>query len=401
MTMTRRMLAPNYSSARLTLLLAIQLGAAGCSGDNLLQPQNTSHEHASTPDAGGTDTGAVADDALQMALQDLAASELEERNILGLGISVRLKDGRLLEASAGRVGPTEADTAYSAGSTRQVIGSTTKLFTAVLVMQLVESRELSLDDTLERWFDFPSAHLLTVRMLLNHTSGLSDCLQVIPSGELAHPWTPQALFDAALEAGPLAAPGGNVAWYSNTNFLLLALIAERLTGTSWEQSIQTQIASPLGLAQTRYEAQPQSLADGWFLDDGEWTSSLQFLDASTGWGFGALVSTNRELARFTQALFHGELFEDASTLEQMLAFGAAVAPETLSPGEPPQDVGLGIIRYRADDVTLHGHLGHVLGYDTGTFLDPNSGAQITITANTDHAVTGITALKIAQALSGG
>lgn len=382
----------------MVLCVAMALCATGCGDDT---------SDALPPDAAPLDAApldaAPADDKpeLQAALDDLVRAELDEQNILGLGVTVELADGSVLESSAGRVGPGELDEEYEVSSTKQVIGSITKLYTAVMVMQLVEDGAVSLDDSIDRWISIPRADEITVRMLLNHTSGLNDCLLAMSQEQYAQAWTPAQLVELAVDAGSWAEPGDDYARYSNTNFVLLAMIIEAETGDSWERNLQSRIAEPLGLSHTFYAGEAQGaehLVDGWFYGEDGWTGSLALIHPSIGWGMGALVATNRELAVFTKALFAGVFFEDPGTLEQMLAFSVDMDPDTLASGEPPQTVGLGVIRYQAEGLQLDGHIGHILGYDTGTFRDPGTGSLITVTSNTDHAVVGLTAVKIAQYL---
>src|SRR5262245_53319024 len=101
--------------------------------------------------------------SLQGELDAYAAGTIESRGLVGVGISVRLKDGRLLQADAGLTDPSSTS-AYSATGTRQVMGSVTKLYVATMIMQLVEEGRLSLDDTIEAWAAVPAADRITVRM---------------------------------------------------------------------------------------------------------------------------------------------------------------------------------------------------------------------------------------------
>jgi len=390
--------------------LMLCLGTPGC-GDE--------HHKANgvDPDSGvdAADAGAAGDagpegdaslpwgdtSTLQKALDGLAASELTEMDILGIGITVQLDDGRVFESAAGHIGPDADEAEYDVRATKQVIGSITKLYTAAMLMQLAEDGKVSLDDTADRWFTIPKADAITVRMLLNHTSGLNDCLGGMTAEDYKRAWTPQQLVERAVKLGAWTAPGSKLARYSNTNFVLLAMIVEAETGKSWSQNVVERITKPLGLTHTSYAGDAKgraNLVDGWVHDDAGWHGALAQVDPTIGWGMGALVSTNHELAQFTKALLTGALFSSPDTLAKMLDFSVEMDPASLAPGEPPQRIGLCITRYEVDDLQLDGHIGHILGYNTATFRDPKTKALITVTANTDNAITGLTAIKVAQYL---
>ncbi len=343
---------------------------------------------------------------IQAALEGIAESEVTENEFLSTGITVRLADGRLFAANAGHVAPDHAvpdhAAAYDVTSTEQVIGSTSKLYTAVLVMQLVEEGAISLDDTVDRWVTFEGADAITVRMLLNHTSGLADYLEQLAPEQYGQAWTPEELLQIALDAGPIGEPGLEQGVYTNTNFLILGMIVEEASGSSWVSNLHARITEPLGLGHTYFAGEAdraEHLAGGWFRTDDGWLDSMAFLDPSIGWAVGGMVSTNEELMRFTEALFDGELFESPDTLAQMLAFETVMDPDYLGMN-PPSAVGLCIWRMEVDGVRLDGHLGYILGYNSAALRDPDTGALIVVTSNDDRAFSGFTALKVAEYIRG-
>ncbi len=333
-------------------------------------------------------------------LDQLVSDELAENDFLGLGVGVRTADRWPCFAADGNSDPW-ADHEYDVDATEQVIGSVTKLYTATLVMQLVEDDRIGLDDPVDRWISFPGAAEITVRMLLSHTSGLSDYLRLLGLEQLGQPWMPRQLLDIALAAGPMGAPGMDKAIYSNTNFLVLALIVEEETGMAWEQNIQERIAGPLGLDHTYFAGEQDRamhLAGGWIPTEAGWLDVLTLIDPSVGWAVGGMVTTNVELLVFTAALFDGELFDSPTTLARMLEFDTQIDPAYQDPREPPSSVGLGIMRMTADGITLDGHLGHIDGYNAGALRDPVTGEIIVVTSNDDRAFAGPIALRVARTL---
>jgi D-alanyl-D-alanine carboxypeptidase len=294
-----------------------------------------------------------------------------------------------------------ATSPYSVTGTRQNMGSITKLYVATMIMQLVEEGTLSLADTIDAWVDVPAAERITVRMLLEHTSGLRDCLDNMSQEERRRSWTPEALVQRAVSLGAVAEPGGRYSRYSNTNFVILTMILEALSGQTWTDRLASRITSRLGLVATASTTTPggrMGVAPGWMSVNGRWVNTLELADPSTGWGGGALASTNDEMMAFTRAFFAGELFQKRSTLDQMLSFAHEVDPAMLK-GQPPTRIGLAVHRFEIQDVLLVGHLGHRLGYDAAVLRDPATEALIVVTTNTEvTGAAGLIAYDIARYL---
>jgi CubicO group peptidase (beta-lactamase class C family) len=342
------------------------------------------------------------DDAVEVQdeLDELVGARIAANEFLGLGVSVRTEDGWPAFAAAGHSDPA-AQVEYDVDDTEQVIGSVTKLYTAVLVMQLAEEDRVSLDDRVDGYISFPGADEITVRMLLNHTSGLNDYLNHIPPEQLGQRWTPPQLIEVALAAGPMGAPGMEKAIYSNTNFLLLAMIVEAETGKSWEDNIQERIAEPLGLDHTYFAGESDRAANmvgGWVQTPDGWLDTLTLFDSSIGYAMGGMVSTNAELLVFTAALFDGELFDSSATLAQMMSFDTEFDPAYQQPGEPPSRIGLAMMSMEIDGIVLEGHLGHIEGFNAAALRDPVTDEIIVVTSNDNRAWAGPIATEVARTL---
>ena len=195
------------------------------------------------------------DRRLQVALDDLH----------GLGISgvqgYTRVDGEVTRARAG-VGDLERGTPVPLDGHFRM-GSNTKTFVSVVVLQLVGEGRLSLDDTVERWLpgivagNGNDGRRITVRQLLQHTSGLYNYTRDISGlgsyeGYLAHRYDhydAEDIVALAMKHEPGFAPGSQ--WdYSNTNYILAGMIIERVTGRTWASEARTRIFQPLGLRQT-------------------------------------------------------------------------------------------------------------------------------------------------------
>jgi D-alanyl-D-alanine carboxypeptidase len=333
-------------------------------------------------------------------LEEIVDRKLAANRLIGLGVSVRTDDGLPAFAAAGHSDPA-GDHDYDLDDTEQVVGSVTKLYTAVLVMQLVEEDRVALDETVDRWVSFPGARAITVRMLLSHTSGLNDYLNLLSLEELGRPWTPAQLLEVALAAGPVGSPGMPRAIYSNTNYVVLAMIVEAVTGRTWEANLQERIARRLGLDHTYFAGEREraaNLVGGWIETPDGWIDTLTLFDPSVGWAMGGVVSTNVELLAFTSALFDGELFDSSATLAQMRRFDTELDPAYQQPGEPPARMGLGIMSMTIEGLTLEGHLGHIEGFNAAALRDPVTGEIIVVTSNDDRAWAGPIAAEVARTL---
>jgi D-alanyl-D-alanine carboxypeptidase len=138
------------------------------------------------------------------------------------------------------------------------VGSITKTFVAVVVLQLVGEHRLALGDTVERWVPglVPDGGRITLRELLAHTSGLADYADDADfvRRTVAQPrrrWTPRELVGVALAEGPVARPGERFA-YASTNYVLLGMVVERASGTSLGRQLRRRIFAPLGLEDTSF-----------------------------------------------------------------------------------------------------------------------------------------------------
>jgi CubicO group peptidase (beta-lactamase class C family) len=207
-------------------------------------------------------------------------------------------------------------------ATRFGIASVGKLFTAVGIAKLVEAGSLAYDDPVAKhipeWLP-PRGEGITIEHLLTHTSGLGDYLEIVVNDRSGR--TYERLEDYrrfAIESEPSSSPGTTFR-YSNTGFVLLGAIIEKVTGEPWEVWIQRNVLSAAGMSSTTAmrPAQPDSgIAIGYHpSDQGGWART-DTLMAGLGTPAGGGVSTAEDLARFASALARGRLVSKA-TLERM------------------------------------------------------------------------------------
>jgi D-alanyl-D-alanine carboxypeptidase len=251
-------------------------------------------------------------------------------------------------------------------------GSIAKPFVSVVVLQLAERGRLSLDARLPEVLPasvvgrFATTADITVRMLLGHRSGIPGWLSPAVAEQVARDpakvWTVSEFLDLAAAQPPVFAPGAGF-FYADTNYNLLGLIIEQITGRSWRHAVRRRVIRPLRLTRTDLPAPGQrsimgAHAHGYAELDGE-TIDLTRVDPSFAGAAGAcaLVTTVHDLARFLDALFKGRLFRRRATLRQMLDLAPAQGEGGLA------GYGLGIEQYALPGgVELVGHLGGTAGY---------------------------------------
>ena len=270
------------------------------------------------------------------------------------------------------------------------IGSITKNFMATIVLQLAEEGVLTVDDTVDRWLPpLPNVDgSITVRQLLNHTSGVYDFTENPGWGpailaDMYRIWTPEETI-SALVLEPDFAPGTGYE-YSNTNYLVIGLIVEAATHTQVSVQLRRRILDPLGLARTFFSVEEQidgTLAHRWTDTNGDGrledlsTYPRNALDSML-WTCGALYSSAEDIVRYSRALFQCELFTQNS-LDQML---------TLIPyiHNPALGYGFGILTIPdfLPGVLAYGHDGTVYGYKARWIYLPVHGVHIAVLLNED------------------
>ena len=200
--------------------------------------------------------------------------------------------------------------------TKYRIGSITKTFTAVVIMQLVEEGKLTLDALLRDYFPkIPNADKITIENLLRHQSGLFNITNEQNFIKwISKPRNREEMVKRIIKNGTVFEPKEKTE-YSNTNYILLSYIAEDLDGKDYSVVLEDRIIEPLGLKRTQYgkEIQPeQNEALPYYLENSQWILIEPRSDLSGPRGAGAVVSTPSDLTVFYTALFSGELVSDES-----------------------------------------------------------------------------------------
>jgi D-alanyl-D-alanine carboxypeptidase len=312
---------------------------------------------------------------IQRALDRLTATEAP-------GAIALVRDGnRTIHLTSG-YGNLETKTPIRA-TDRFRIGSVTKTFVATVVLQLAGEGKLRLDDTIERWLPglVPNGKNITVRELLNHTSGLFDVAS--DQGFIARllwkrteVWTPRKMVAIATAHKPLFAPG--TAWsYSNTDYILLGLIVEVATGNPIGTELDRRIFRPLRLRATSFDSSPRisgTYAHGYLPLNGSGPRDASVFSQSSAWAAGAIVSTTDDLANFYRALLRGRLLRPR--LLQAMETTVPVAADPHGGGS-----GLGLFETGLPCGRVWGHEGTAFGYKTITYSSRGATRQIVVMVN--------------------
>jgi D-alanyl-D-alanine carboxypeptidase len=269
------------------------------------------------------------------------------------------------------------------------VASVTKTFVATVVLQLVAEGRLGLDDTVERRLPglLPQGRRITVRQLLNHTSGLYDYLDD-PHARARFVGDVHPRQTVAIAASrPLRfAPGTSWA-YSNSGYQILGLMIERATGEPLRRVLALRIFAPLGLRHTSFEPPPrlrEQVAHGYTSPGGQAPSArdrprdvTQNADDGT-WADGAIVSNVDDLARFYSALLKGRLLR-RGLLHEM---------QRTVPTDFGVRAGLGLFRMRLPCGYAWGHGGGMAGYLTLVLASKDGSHVVVMAANGDGRRVG-------------
>lgn len=363
--------------AGVTLAAAATVAALGAT----VRPANA--VAAVAPTAAATSTDAT--HAAQVLQADLDAARTRH----GLpGMIGLVRDGDSVHfASSGvgnKVGQVAADP-----KARYRIGSITKTFTAAAVLLLAGEGVLSLDDTVDRWLpgliaaNGNDGKTITIRQLLNHTSGLPEVMNHSVVGwsyrANANPyqrWDKRRLVELAAGMPRLAEPGTKFE-YSNTGYIVADLIVQEATGRSMAAEVTERIIEPLGLTDTTFPEDDPRMT-GNHLRGYNGIRDVTVSDVGTAGAAADIVSTLEDVADFTRALATGELLAPAQMADLQ---------KTVPTGHPEGiTYGLGI-EVATPCGTVWSHNGAVLGYATYYFTSPD-GTKQAIAATNNHFPAG-------------
>ncbi|OKJ54986.1 peptidase [Streptomyces sp. CB02009] len=285
------------------------------------------------------------------------------------------------------------------GNDRYRVGSITKTFVATVLLQLQAEGRLDLDDPVEKWLpgvvrgNGHDGRRITVRQLLNHTSGVYSVTsdpgfqeKIFGPGFLEHRydrWTPRQLVDIAMTHAPDFAPGTD--WnYSNTNYVLAGMVIEKVTGRPYGKAVENRIIKPLKLRATSVPGtdvrmpKPSSPAYSTLSEAPDApVHDVSRLSPTIAYAAGEMISDSNDLQTFYRALLKGRLLPRAEMKEMTTT--VAVSPEL-----PGVGYGLGLMRQKLScGKEIWGHGGGIHGSSSEAQATRDGGHSLALNFNAD------------------
>ena len=364
------------SAVLLCVLMATVLGVAGCgSGDK------------SAPPSFGPD--------IEARIDQLVNNAMSFSNIPGVIVGAWAPGQGSYVKAYGMADITSGEPMQTQDRVR--IASITKTFVATVALQLVDEGRLGLDQTIAGYLpQIPQSGIITIRELLNHSSGIYDYEdQAFIRSAAENPlkvWTPEQLIALAVSHPATFAPGSSCA-YSNTNYIALGLIIQQVTGNRLEDEITKRIIEPLNLSNTDFPVGPDmsgQYSHGYMdmTNSGQLTDITR-MDMSWDWAAGGMVSNLDDLKVWAEALGTGQLISPAMQNERLKWISMPEFGNFAS-------YGLGILKI-GDFI---GHTGADPGYNSAMYYLPEKDAVIVVLFNycSGTDIVDVTSLGIGKAL---
>lgn len=280
----------------------------------------------------------------------------------------------------------EKNKKHNAGSIFRV-GSITKTYTATLVLKLVEEGKLSLDDKLSKYFsDIKNADKITIKQMLNHSSGLANYTNQADFGKyLSQAQSQDQMLERIAKLESDFEPGSKHE-YSNTNFMLLGFIVKKVSGKAYSQLLQEYILSPLKLKNTHYQLGDKKIESESksYVRQEEWEVMPSWnLDVAAA--AGAMRATSKDLGLFAHNLFQGKILT-ASSLTVMTTF--------------EERYGLGLLKAPFFDKELLMHGGKIEGFTSRYFHNKEDDVTFVILCNGNNFPMNDISIAMASAFYG-
>lgn len=303
---------------------------------------------------------------------DSLLSHLEKNNkFMG---SLAIQEGnKIVFSKAYGYSDTKSKTKANS-ETKYKIGSITKTFTAVIIMQLIEEKKLSLATKLTSYFpNVKNADKITIDHLLHQRTGIPDYINQdsITKAELNAPDLKEAIYTKISNYESNFEPNSKYA-YSNSNYYLLGGIIEQITKKSFAENIEKRIVSKIGLKNTFYPSNGVQISNNesysFLFNDNQWKKTEEWKN-EIAYSAGALVSTPSDLTKFIYALFDGELIKQSS-LEAM---------KTLK-----DSYGKALIQFPFGERRFYGHNGGIESFRSNIGYYPTEKLGISLIVNGDN-----------------
>ena len=328
-------------------------------------------------------------------VEAIVAARVAKPDAVGFSVGIA-QHGKVLLAKGYGLAEAEHDVPATA-TTMFRIGSITKQFTAAAILRAVEQNKLALDDDLSKFVpDFPlQGKKVSIRQLLNHSSGIPSYTDIGPEWEKVQPLELSHAQLLALVAGkPFDFEPGAEWRYNNTGYYLLGMVLEKVFGKDYAQVVQDELCRPLHLAHTRYDVSKELIkgrAQGYGVDNGA-RSNDALLGMSQPGAAGALLSTGEDLVRWSMELAGGKVVSAAN-------YTLMTTPLVLPNG---RDTGYGFGLMQADFAgqRLVHHGGGIHGFNSLLLHVVPADLHIAVISNSERASADKLAKELARAVLG-
>jgi CubicO group peptidase (beta-lactamase class C family) len=342
----------------------------------------TSVESPAQTQQSATTTPLTDRSALVKRLDSLAGSGVLENRAAGTAAAVVRGNDTLLLKGFGKADvewnvPMPADAMFE-------IGSITKQFTAVAILQLRDSGKLSLDDPITKWLpDFDTrGNKVTLRRLLDHTSGIKGITEMPEFGNLSsNPRFPRDSAYALIKRYPFEFTTGDAQIYNNSAFWLLGLVVEKASGGTYEDYIEKKIFEPLGMKRSMYCNSTENVerrAHGYLVQPAGIRRAPSNVHT---WPFsaGSICSTAGDLVTWLKALHGGKVLSAKSYAE-------LITPSKLNDGTVTRySMGLAVGK-DSRGLNFIGHGGGIAGFTSEAVWYPDAQAAIVILMNCNCSI---------------
>ena len=352
---------------KIFIAVALLVGVGGLNAQTATAPAPAAPR---APVLGVVDTARV---------DSMVRADMARRNLVGLSVGV-LHEGRVVYlrgyGTADRAGNAMVDTL-----TRFAIGSITKQFTGAVILQLAAEGRLSLDDPVSKWYpELTRAADIRLRDVMNMVSGYTDYYPLdFLDRRMLRPIAPDSVIRWYGKA-PLDFEPGSRYSYSNTGYILLGRVAERVTGRPFARLLRERIFQPLGLRNTRYEPDRRERGDAQGYAAFALADQQPAVPEGRGWiaAAGAIWTTPSDLLRWDAALMEGRVVGGEwlreMTTERRLTNGAGTG------------YGFGLAIGRAMGDTTWAHSGGVSGFISQNIMVPRTRSALVVLSNFEGTI---------------
>ncbi|MEQ1553321.1 MAG: serine hydrolase domain-containing protein [Ferruginibacter sp.] len=275
------------------------------------------------------------------------------------------------------------------------VGSTVKTFVATIILKLQEEGKLNIDDKISKYLQgnniskIKNAHIATIRQLMQHSSGINNYIQDLKFQTASlnnwiKEWNADELLKYSYNKAPYFSPDEDVR-YSNTCYILLGLLIEKIEGKQLYKVFEEKIITPLGLANTQFAGKnpvPDGIVRGYI----DMYSNFNVIESTyfSGWDYytadGSLISNVYDMNVFIRALIQGKII-NASSLNKMLSWKT---PNEVAVDFFSISYGLGIFKIETSKGIAYMHSGDAVGYHADMFYFPNDSTTIVSTFNSNY-----------------